>query len=417
MSAKRGKPQRHCHPTRPERKSSSKSQPEQKNALSFDFIALRDYLRNPQASQHSKSPGFRSSDDLDDTLHLPPSHSDFYYRWLFYRPTKAVYKFSSLQSFAASNFKLQSLIEKKTFWMDVMNPTRRELLVLAKMFGIRSITVEEILRDNGQEKTEDFGSYVYTCFRSKDAQHNSLRVTVRLHSILLENGLLTFHSQPVIHQFNLPKRLRKIRPGHFCSPEWIHYIIHSEFLLPIHQSSSELELEADLVQDMILEANSSDLRLIPRRIGVLHKRVLSLKQSLMYKLFPLKKLVKKLNRNKSPVAIFYHDLENLLSSTLLKLKHLELSISRVNASYLAFLCLQCKLSAASSNILVSRFTVSVMIFYPITIINSIWNLDVICPGEATDPKPFKYIWLTALTSVYALILVISFFFCRKYHLI
>lgn len=118
---------------------------------------------------------------------------------------------------------------RETWWLDVLNPTKDDIKVLAKAFSIHPLTCEAIRTEDAPEKVEIFENYYFVCFRSFI---NNTKVGLRSKSkpvnfslVVFPQGIITFSFQPSQHSANVRERIRTLRKKAFLSSPWICYAL------------------------------------------------------------------------------------------------------------------------------------------------------------------------------------------------
>lgn len=129
-------------------------------------------------------------EDLDTTIHSPnisgilqpgQTFADLFVSSVYSKNQPSIRKsWSPFNSAEPSNSSVVSKKnEKHIFWLDVLNPTEDEIKVIAKSFGLHSLTAEDILLGESREKVEVFNNYYFICFRSFDVVHEKLKIRVK----------------------------------------------------------------------------------------------------------------------------------------------------------------------------------------------------------------------------------------------
>ena len=116
--------------------------------------------------------------------------------------------------------------ESGAWWLDVMNPTRDELEMFQKAFGIHRLTIEDIERQEIREKVELFKQYYFVCFRSffqMDKESEDYLEPVNVYMVVFREGILTFTYTQSPHAADVRRRIGNLRNYINLTADWICY--------------------------------------------------------------------------------------------------------------------------------------------------------------------------------------------------
>lgn len=114
------------------------------------------------------------------------------------------------------------------WWMNVINPSEKELNVFKGAFGIHRLTTEDIITQEAREKVELFNQYYFVCFRSfyqGDKNSEKYMEPINVYMVVFRQGILTFTYSPSPHAANVRKRIGKLRDYMLLGADWICYAI------------------------------------------------------------------------------------------------------------------------------------------------------------------------------------------------
>lgn len=121
------------------------------------------------------------------------------------------------------------------WWMNVINPSEKELNVFKGAFGIHRLTTEDIITQEAREKVELFNQYYFVCFRSfyqGDKNSEKYMEPVNVYMVVFRHGILTFTYSQSPHAANVRKRIGKLRDYMLLGADWICYAIMCVFSYP-----------------------------------------------------------------------------------------------------------------------------------------------------------------------------------------
>jgi Mg2+ and Co2+ transporter CorA len=112
--------------------------------------------------------------------------------------------------------------EEHLWWMDVQNPSEKELRLLCSAFRIHPLTVEDILNREIQEKIEDFTNYYFACFRSYRATDTAYK-PYTIYMVVFRAGTLSFCFSDSEHANHVLNRIELLKDYLSINSDWIFY--------------------------------------------------------------------------------------------------------------------------------------------------------------------------------------------------
>ena len=116
--------------------------------------------------------------------------------------------------------------EGGVWWLDVLNPTEEEIMVLTKAFSIHPLTSEDIKTQETREKVELFKQYYFVCFRSfyqMEKTSEEYMDPVNIYIVVFREGVISFTFRSSPHAANVRGRISKLRDYVALSSDWICY--------------------------------------------------------------------------------------------------------------------------------------------------------------------------------------------------
>jgi magnesium transporter len=115
--------------------------------------------------------------------------------------------------------------EEGAWWLDVTNPTKEELEVFEKAFGVHRLTTEDIAEKETREKVELFQTYYFVCFRSYNPDDGSedYLEPINLYLVVFREGILSFAYSPNPHAAGVRQRIGNRKDTESLTADWICY--------------------------------------------------------------------------------------------------------------------------------------------------------------------------------------------------
>jgi magnesium transporter len=94
------------------------------------------------------------------------------------------------------NVSLKECLEKPNAWIDLENPSKEELDVIAEEFNIHSLSIEDCVTEEQNPKIEVFPSYAVIVFKDVYLENNEVK-TKHLGMLLGDKFLITIHKKEI----------------------------------------------------------------------------------------------------------------------------------------------------------------------------------------------------------------------------
>lgn len=277
------------------------------------------------------------------------------------------------------------------WWLDVLNPTKAELEVLAKAFKIHRLTREDIETQEAREKVELFSQYYFVCFRTfqMDPTHEDFLDPIHVYIVVCQDGVLSFSFHENPHARNVRKRISKL--GDFLSlgPDYICYAMIDDIVDSFAPIIRDAEQESENIEDQVFIAREDDFLALLRQIGECRKRVLNLMRLLGGKADVIKGFAKRCNEQyeitpRGDIGLYLGDIQDHVVTMMSNLGHVEKMLSRSHANYLAQLNVDNILKGNSTNKALAKITVVATILVPLNLVTGLFGMNVNVPGKNTD---------------------------------
>lgn len=280
------------------------------------------------------------------------------------------------------------------------------------------------MQDN-REKCEVFERYIFICIRTLDQQavgpadmqykasfmHQPEPVNVYM--IIFADHILTVHNAPIYNIRSVLRRIYPMRNMFELSPDWISYALIDDIVDEFMPNLRKIEFEVDSIDDLVLVLSQSDQAEMLRRIGRARKRVTHLMRLLKHKTDVLKALAKRCPERMKPHTLLYiRDIQDHLFTMVQNLDHYSETLNRSHNNYLAQISIELNASSNRMDHVVKKLTGAAFFMLPLSLISSIWGMNIPVPGDNNFPTHFVpfFVIITAM----AALVVMMFLFARKY---
>ncbi|KAF9919245.1 CorA metal ion transporter [Lobosporangium transversale] len=187
------------------------------------------------------------------------------------------------------------LLKDGCFWIDILDPTDFDMLVVSKHFHVHPLTIEDISTEEIREKYEVFKNYYFVCFRTFDQDYNSgsYLQPASMYSVVLRDGIITFHFRPTQHHLNVLRRLEQFHSHITLTPDWINYALLDDITDSFASPIQTIEYEVDSIDELVLLLRENETSDMLRRIGSCRKNVMTISRLLTNKADVIRGLMKR----------------------------------------------------------------------------------------------------------------------------
>ncbi|RMZ86230.1 hypothetical protein DV737_g173, partial [Chaetothyriales sp. CBS 132003] len=286
--------------------------------------------------------------------------------------------------------------EGGVWWLDVVNPTKAELDVIAKAFRVHRLTKEDIETQEPREKVELFAQYYFVCFRSFNMNKKSADFLDPLHVyiVVFSDGVLSVSYTPNPHAKNVRKRIAKL--GDFVSlgPDYICYAMIDDIVDSFQPIIHEAETASENIEDQVFVAREEDLSALLKQIGLCRKTVLNMMRLLGGKADVIKGFAKRCNEQyemtpRGDIGLYLGDIQDHVVTMMSNLGHVEKMLSRSHANYLAQLNVNSIARGNGTNKNLAKITLIATILVPLNLVTGLFGMNVAVPfRESNSLAPF-----------------------------
>ncbi|KAF9160332.1 CorA metal ion transporter, partial [Actinomortierella ambigua] len=187
------------------------------------------------------------------------------------------------------------LLKDGCYWLDILDPDDFDMQVLAKYFNIHPLTIEDISTEEVREKYEVFRHYYFVCFCTFDQDYNSESYLkpANVYSLVLKDGIITFHFRPTNHHLNVLLRIEQMQSHITLTPDWINYAMMDDITDGFASPIRTIEYEVDSIDELVLLLRENETTDMLRRIGSCRKNVMTMTRLLANKADIVRGLMKR----------------------------------------------------------------------------------------------------------------------------
>ncbi|CAO3623550.1 unnamed protein product [Mucor fragilis] len=342
---------------------------------------------------------------------------------------------------------LESVVGSRGWWVDVLCPSVEEMRVLSKTFHIHPLTTEDIQAQEPREKVELFPNYTFVCFRAFDVDPVSdLIKPFNYYTLIFKEGFLTFHFKRSDHCDTVRERCDQLKTYMLITPDWMNYALIDSITDSFAPIILQVEMEAVSIDELSLVLKKSEQADMLKRISRCRKKSTQLARLLGSKLDVIKSLMKRyqdkarefalleqqqqsfpvqlstaLNaavsenaeagKNTPVVAtleskkaytdvlLYLGDIQDHVVTMVQNINHYDRILHRAHTNYLAQVNLELTQTYNMTNNVMNRLTFLATVFIPLTLIGSLWGMNVYVPGKDHTDLGYFY-WILAGMALY-----------------
>jgi len=278
------------------------------------------------------------------------------------------------------------------WWMDVQNPSEKELRLLCSAFRVHPLTVEDILNQEIQEKIEDFTNYYFTCFRSYRVVDTTPEKTYKAYTIYMvvfRTGTLSFCFSDSEHAAHVLNRIELLKDYLSINSDWIFYAFVDDIVDSFNPSINLIEKRVNEIEDQVYTTRKDDKQAFLYDIEEVRKSISSLLRLLSGKTNVLsgfekhhcdeergEELYEEENNPGHNLKLYINDVKDHITSMLTNLLQFESLLARSQKNYLAGLAIDNLTGRQRVNELMSKMAVISMILTLLNLICGLFGTNV-----------------------------------------
>lgn len=278
------------------------------------------------------------------------------------------------------------------WWLNMNNPTNKEIRTICQAFGVHPLTIEDIVTQEAHEKIELFPSYYFACFRSfhvENVDGGQQYVPFNIYVIVFREGTLSSSFYPNPHATHVRKRITLLKDYVALSSDWICYALIDNIVDSFAPIISKIGEETDDIEDEVFIARNDDMIPFLRKIGRVRKNVMGLMKLLGGKADVLKGFTKRCNADykvtpRMDIGLYLGDIQDHVVTMMASLVHFEKMLSRAHSNYLAQLSIDNITQGNHANNVLSKITLLASILVPLNLVCGMFGMNVKVPWRDTD---------------------------------
>ncbi|KAI9219421.1 cora-like Mg2+ transporter protein-domain-containing protein [Blastocladiella britannica] len=294
------------------------------------------------------------------------------------------------------------LSRQVTWWLDIEAPTTAEMRLLARVFHIHPLTVEDIFQSvdcpqETREKVELFSSYYFVVVKTFDDD----LIPYNLFIIVTSEGILTIHFPPTIHAANVLKRISQLVDfGFELTPSWVAYGLIDDVVDSYTPVIRLIEGEVDSIDDLVLLLRGKEQTDMLRRIGRARKQVMLMLRLLTTKADVVKTMIKRVGLEKvgPETALYLGDIQDHVLTMLQNLQFYDKTLARAHSNYLASISIEITQSNEAMNNVVAKLTILASVIVPLNLITGLFGMNVKVPWQDDDTEYWFWVIVAGMAA-------------------
>ncbi len=276
---------------------------------------------------------------------------------------------------AVSNGSIKTLKEGGITWIDIENPTRREINQLMEEYPFHSLHLEDSLLNAQLPIFEKEDEYIFLLLNIPNVNGGEKKViTDQIGIFVGKNYLITVHSShtPESRQlFDECENNPLQRSAYFKhSSGYLLYVVIERYLRDLFVVVEEITIELDEIEDLVFDARNSD----GFRIGQLRQKIIRLKRTIG----PLKNVLDDLAGNVNEftgenLSRYYRNISKMITrlAELIEESRETIEVYK-DADFTG--------STAKTNKILAMLTIIFTLTIPATVIGTFFGMNIPLPG-------------------------------------
>ncbi|KAJ1923468.1 CorA metal ion transporter [Tieghemiomyces parasiticus] len=334
------------------------------------------------------------------------------------------------------------------FWLDVTSPRAADMVLFSRVFHIHPLTEEDILTEECREKCELFRHYYFTCFHTfnSDTESADFMEPVNLFTIVMGEGILSFHADPLHHPANVLHRIQAMDDPTLATPDWINYALIDDITDSLSPLVEMVSREVESIDELVLILKANEQTDMLQRIGAARKKVMAVQRLVALKGYVIKALMKRFEERRwaaspgrspshgssattafqaapsnfapfsssstylSGIRFYYADVLDHIITMLQETNQFDSIVQRAHSNFLAQISLEITIASNRANDMIAKVTALGSILLPMNVITGLFGMNVHVPGNGVD----SYAWFGGIIGSMVLILALSVFCLHKF---
>lgn len=274
----------------------------------------------------------------------------------------------------------ESVSSGKTLWTDVTNPSLRDVEILGGKYPLHPLNLEDCLSKRQLAKVEDHGAYVFALMHFPTLGKERIVVQNQLSIFLGKGFVVSLHGADLTllsEMVTAAERDESLRADIMKSPALLAYRIVDKLVDGVFPLLDRIRKELDEIEDEVFDGKVSSAGSINR----LRREIADLRRII----FPFRRLVSDLSLKISKFTednldLYFSDLKDHIEKAWETLEETKETIEIYKDSDFI-------LSTEKTNKVLSVLTIIFTLSIPVTIVASIYGMNVPLPWGIGEGPP------------------------------
>ena len=183
----------------------------------------------------------------------------------------------------------EMLAEGKVFWIDILNPDKKDTSWLRRTFKFHKLALTDVLNNSVRPKQELYDDVLFTVFNAINLNPGEEALdTINLNIFLTNNYIVSTHCKPLKTIRDTIKKIEEKKGLLEKGPDHLYYLLLDGVINRYFDIQDELEEEIQAIEEEIFDEGASDLQ---ARLFTLRKKLTFAKRSINPKRDALRTLV------------------------------------------------------------------------------------------------------------------------------
>ncbi|MBI2337751.1 magnesium transporter CorA family protein [Candidatus Daviesbacteria bacterium] len=309
--------------------------------------------------------------------------------------------------------KIQTLQQGKITWVDVRDPTRKQISELAQKYPFHPLHLEDCISKSQFPKIEqsDEDKYLFLLFRFPQLHERDGNISTRQFCFFLgKNYLVTIHENSdniISNIFDSCKENPQQRQAYINnSPSHLLYTIIEQLTDDLTPLLKKILIEVESAEDIVFDDKVSGVY----QIGQLRRKIISLKRIIGPLRVLLKDIQDKINKfTRRNLTVYFVDITHRIDRAWETLEEARETVDIYkDADFIS--------STEKTNRILAVLTIIFTLSIPATLIGTFYGMNILLPGGLeTGPLTFwgNYTTLIIILAVSATPAIVMLLYFRK----
>eukprot|EP01083_Nonionella_stella_P043270 116752_1 len=305
---------------------------------------------------------------------------------------------------------------RRPLWIDVQCASTEHIREIGRALGLHILTIEDCSSRDTREKLEMFKNYLLMVLYSERDILLDREVLNPISITLFSNFLVTFHRciEPSINL--MLERIQKTPQKNIKSASWVCHSILDIVVDSIIPITSAVIAEVDVCEDLAGRFSIGEHNEFLHRVSRTRQSITYMRERLWPKHTMVNNLVQPTWRKylKDVPVPYFRDVQDHVSHMLNSLKLEGENLHNTQTTFLAKVSIEVAASSNEIDHLAKRFGSFATILLPLTLISSMWGMNVRVPGQYPDSGDTWCFWFLGISLVMMIFVAIMCFVFKRH---